>query len=162
MKNILTPFKYKSRYLGIGLRGVGIYNNNENRKTFKVHYLIAVTYLPNPENKKTINHIDKNIENNNISNLEWATSKEQIDHQQTINPPSYKNTSKIGTNNLSNIYDIKIGRRYLSGMPYFFNGKIDDIAIYNRALSEQEITALYTSTPTSGTLASTKVFLDAP
>lgn len=103
MKNILVPFKYENGYLGIGLRGVGIYNNNENRKTFKVHYLIALTYLPNPENKKTINHIDKNRENNNINNLEWNTMKEQIIHQQTHNPPNYTNKSKKGINNLANI-----------------------------------------------------------
>ena len=40
-------------------------------------------------------------------------------------------------------------------------GQLDDIAIYNRALTEQEITALYTGTPQAG-LASTKVFVDAP
>ena len=45
--------------------------------------------------------------------------------------------------------------------PMFYKGKIDDIAIYNRALSQQEITALYSGTPASP-LASTKVFVDAP
>jgi hypothetical protein len=43
----------------------------------------------------------------------------------------------------------------------FYNGQLDDIAIYNRALSQQEITALYSGTPASP-LASTKVFVDAP
>ena len=43
----------------------------------------------------------------------------------------------------------------------FFSGKIDDIAIYNRALTQQEITALYTGN-TQSALASTKVFVDAP
>ena len=42
-----------------------------------------------------------------------------------------------------------------------FSGIIDDIAIYNRALTQQEITSLYTGT-TQGGLASTKVFVDAP
>ena len=42
-----------------------------------------------------------------------------------------------------------------------FGGQIDDIAIYNRALSQQEISALYTGTSQAG-LASTKVFVDAP
>jgi len=43
----------------------------------------------------------------------------------------------------------------------YFIGNLDDIAIYNRALTQQEITALYTGTPQAG-LASTKVFVDAP
>ena len=49
------------------------------------------------------------------------------------------------------------------GFTYSYNwfGLLDDIAIYNRALTEQEITALYSGTPTTG-LASTKVFVDAP
>jgi hypothetical protein len=101
MKNILTPFKYKSGYLGIGLRGIGIYNNALNRKTFKVHYLISLTYISNHENKKTVNHIDKNRENNKITNLEWNSSQEQIIHQQTYNPPNYTNKSKKGINDLS-------------------------------------------------------------
>jgi hypothetical protein len=44
---------------------------------------------------------------------------------------------------------------------YYLTGNLDDIAIYNRALSQQDITALYSGTPTTG-LASTKVFVDAP
>ena len=44
---------------------------------------------------------------------------------------------------------------------FFFNGKLDDIAIYNRALSQQEITALYNGSSQSA-LSSTKVFVDAP
>ncbi len=42
-----------------------------------------------------------------------------------------------------------------------YNGNLDDIAIYNRALTQQEITALYTGN-TQSALASTKVFVDAP
>ena len=43
----------------------------------------------------------------------------------------------------------------------YWRGKLDDIAIYNRALTQQEVTALYSGTPTTG-LASTKVFVNAP
>ena len=56
--------------------------------------------------------------------------------------------------------DLEFGRDQ-PGATDYFNGQIDDIAIYNRALSQQEITALYSGTPTTG-LASTKVFVDAP
>jgi hypothetical protein len=61
---------------------------------------------------------------------------------------AYKNGSHVSTFStnasiFSNSSDLKIGRRYNSGLPYFFDGIIDDIAIYNRALTQQEITGLY-------------------
>ena len=43
----------------------------------------------------------------------------------------------------SNIYDLKFGRRHVSGAPYYWNGKLDDFGIWNRALTQQEITSLY-------------------
>lgn len=49
-------------------------------KNCRVHKLIAQTFIPNPENKKTINHIDGNKMNNRVDNLEWATNKENIIH----------------------------------------------------------------------------------
>lgn len=47
---------------------------------YQAHRLIALTFIPNPENKPFINHIDGNKSNNVIQNLEWCTSSENMIH----------------------------------------------------------------------------------
>jgi len=44
------------------------------------HRLVALTFIPNPENKLTVNHIDADKSNNAVSNLEWATIQENNAH----------------------------------------------------------------------------------
>lgn len=46
------------------------------RKKFQVHRLIAMAFIPNPENKPCVNHINGKRSDNMISNLEWVTVKE--------------------------------------------------------------------------------------
>lgn len=60
-----------------------------NGKTEYISRLVAETYIPNPENKSDVNHIDRDTENNDISNLEWATHGE-------IQKESYKGFSAPG------------------------------------------------------------------
>ena len=63
---------YKTIVLGLGKKG--------RVKYFYIHRLVAITFIPNPQKKREVNHIDGNQENNHISNLEWVTHKENAQH----------------------------------------------------------------------------------
>lgn len=68
-------------YLSIVLCGIGKTNQSE-----KMHILVGKYFIPNPENKKYINHKDLNKQNNHKSNLEWNTAKENNAHARALNP----------------------------------------------------------------------------
>jgi hypothetical protein len=49
-----------------------------------MHRIISITFIPNPENKKTVNHKNHDKTDNRVENLEWFTQKEQNDHRRSI------------------------------------------------------------------------------
>ena len=62
-----------------GYLRVLLYKNGKT-KSYYVHVLVAKAFIPNPENKTQVNHIDGNKFNNNVENLEWVTPSENIVH----------------------------------------------------------------------------------
>lgn len=66
--------KNASKRVTVGLR------RNGKKKQFQVSRLVAEAFIPNPENKETVNHIDGNTRNNTKENLEWMSRKENVQH----------------------------------------------------------------------------------
>lgn len=62
-------------YLKIGLCKDGI------QKRFFIHRLVARRFIPNLDSKLQVNHIDMNKLNNHVSNLEWCTNQENMNHR---------------------------------------------------------------------------------
>lgn len=78
-----------------GYMGLDLYDDNSKAKHYMVHRLVAVAFIPNPENKPTVNHIDGVTWHNEISNLEWATYAEQQAHGWKLGLYTRKRTNSL-------------------------------------------------------------------
>lgn len=61
-------------------KGYSVVDLGQKRRSIKVHRLVALAFIPNPENKPQVNHIDGVKTNNHIDNLEWCTNGENQIH----------------------------------------------------------------------------------
>lgn len=96
---LMKQRKTEKGYLRVGL------TNNEKPKCMRVHRLVAQAFIPNPDDKPEVNHIDFNKENNCVNNLEWVTGKENAKHSLG----NRKKSNKIECKNISNT-----GEKYIS------------------------------------------------
>ncbi len=62
-----------------GYHHVGLCKNGK-MKTIKVHRLVAICFIDNPNNYKPVNHLDGNKQNNRVGNLEWNSDKQNVRH----------------------------------------------------------------------------------
>ena len=84
------------------------------KKDERIHRLVAEHFIPNPNNLPQVNHIDGNKLNNDISNLEWVTNRDNVLH--------YHNS------NSSNIYKTQSGKFYTK---VYLNKKQNYIGVYS-------------------------------
>ena len=87
---ILKPIMDKKGYLTVGL------SKNNHIKSFKVHRLVALHFIPNIENKPEIDHINTIKTDNRVENLRWVTPKENSNNPLSI---MTKSESKKGIKN---------------------------------------------------------------
>lgn len=68
-----------SNHTGKGYLYVDLYKNGIKQRAY-IHRLVAEAFIDNPTNKPYVNHIDGDPSNNNVSNLEWCTPLENVEH----------------------------------------------------------------------------------
>ena len=73
--HLLTTFSYTEK----GYLRINVCINGKNKR-YRIHRLVAQAFIPNPENKPQVNHIDGNKQNNCVGNLEWVTDEENKKH----------------------------------------------------------------------------------
>ena len=78
-EKVLKCCKYKDEYLSINLC------KNGKQKIHKIHRLVAEAFIPNPDNKPCIDHINTDKNDNRVDNLRWVTHKENSNNPLTIN-----------------------------------------------------------------------------
>jgi hypothetical protein len=77
--------KYRDGYYlkpldnGLGYLRIKLSNKGKSRRVM-LHRIIAKAFIPNPENKPFINHINSDRKDNRIENLEWCTQSENVKH----------------------------------------------------------------------------------
>lgn len=105
-RRLIKPSIKKQRDVGHGYKSVSFCVNGES-KTKLVHRLVAQTFIPNPNNLPQVNHIDGDIGNNNVSNLEWVTDDENKLHSSIQNGGTQRPKRKV------NVVEISTGKVFV-------------------------------------------------
>jgi hypothetical protein len=91
-----------------GYARVAIHYLDGTKVMESVHRLVAKCFVPNPDNKPQVNHIDGNKLNNHFSNLEWVTNEENAEHAaRFIRFDRTKTTKQKMKLTAENVFEIK-------------------------------------------------------
>jgi hypothetical protein len=104
----------KHYYDGRGYLQIGL-TKNKKQKMFKIHRLLGIHFIPNPDNKPQVDHINRVRDDNRIENLRWATKSQNC------------RNCKIQSNNTSGFTGItkEINEKCKQGYYYRFEAYID-------------------------------------
>ena len=80
VRNKKTGLILKPKYNQKGYQYVNLSVDRHKSIKWYIHRLVGFHFIPNPENKPQVNHIDGNPSNNNVDNLEWVTNEENQRH----------------------------------------------------------------------------------
>lgn len=93
VRSLMTKKNLKPEIANGGYLRVNLYKDGKGKK-FRVHRLVAEAFIPNPDNKPTVDHINTIVSDNRVSNLRWFTYKEQITENETTKERHYKMDSE--------------------------------------------------------------------
>ena len=97
-----------------GYHFVSLYKSGKS-KQFYVHQLVARAFIPNPNNKNCVDHIDNNKANNNVANLKWVTHKENMNNTITKMRMINESAKYISQEGADNPFSRMVGMYTLEG-----------------------------------------------
>ena len=119
---------------GHGYNQIGLYKNKK-RKCCKVHRLVGLTFIPNPNNYPDIDHIDRNKKNNCVENLRWCDVE-----MNNVNKPKRKDNTtgfkNICFDKVKKKYVVYIKRNYNYITHKFFN-TIEEAILHRNAVLDE-------------------------